>query len=756
MIEKTNKPEKENIEKKQEESKVIKNDLEVTNQEPTGEEENITEKKTSEDSIVENVENSEKPEKVKISGKKAVKAKEKSEPETEEVTKEVSEKSEKQKSVEKAEEKAEQKEVDTINKETEEVKKEVSEESEKQISVEKAEDKKPKTEEDNPEKNNDVKEEEKDNIDDEDGEDDNIEDNEDDNVNLEEKYNELSREQLVESLKEIVNETDINKIKTRVALIKVAFLKENSKIKDEQLEKFISEGNDETEFKYKDDELEKSFTQLFSIYKQNRQKFLKDQEKVKEDNLIAKKQVLEELKTLISSEETLKKTYDEFKVLQDKWREIGLIPKNEVNNLWQSYHFLVEKFFDKVKINKELRDLDMKKNLESKMVLCEKAEELLIETSIIKSFKELQRYHNQWKEIGPVPRESKDEIWDRFKSTTDKINERRRDHYAKIYENQESNLEAKTALCEKAEVIVVKEINTIKEWQTFTNEINDLFKIWKSIGTVPKKYNEEIWHRFRTYLNTFFENKKEYFQKLKDKQLNNYNLKVEICVQAEGMQDSTDWKETTRKLINLQKDWKKIGPAPRKYSEIIWKRFRAACDAFFNNKTSYFSNIHVHEDENIKLKYDLIEKVKKCEFGDDKKENLQKIKEFQREWTEIGHVPFKEKDKIWKEFRQAIDKQMVKLQISEVEISTMNFKTKMESMKDSPQAKNIIYKERIFLNNKISKLKDDIALWENNIGFLADSKNANVFKIEFEKKIDNAKKDLKIFEAKMKYLNSQM
>lgn len=756
MIEKTNKPEKENIEKKQEESKVIKNDLEVTNQEPTGEEENITEKKTSEDSIVENVENSEKPEKVKISGKKAVKAKEKTEPETEEVTKEVSEESEKQKSVEKAEGKAEQKEVDTINKETEEVKKEVSEESEKQISVEKAEDKKPKTEEDNPEKNNDVKEEEKDNIDDEDGEDDNIEDNEDDNVNLEEKYNELSREQLVESLKEIVNETDINKIKTRVALIKVAFLKENSKIKDEQLEKFISEGNDETEFKYKDDELEKSFTQLFSIYKQNRQKFLKDQEKVKEDNLIAKKQVLEELKTLISSEETLKKTYDEFKVLQDKWREIGLIPKNEVNNLWQSYHFLVEKFFDKVKINKELRDLDMKKNLESKMVLCEKAEELLIETSIIKSFKELQRYHNQWKEIGPVPRESKDEIWDRFKSTTDKINERRRDHYAKIYENQESNLEAKTALCEKAEVIVVKEINTIKEWQTFTNEINDLFKIWKSIGTVPKKYNEEIWHRFRTYLNTFFENKKEYFQKLKDKQLNNYNLKVEICVQAEGMQDSTDWKETTRKLINLQKDWKKIGPAPRKYSEIIWKRFRAACDAFFNNKTSYFSNIHVHEDENIKLKYDLIEKVKKCEFGDDKKENLQKIKEFQREWTEIGHVPFKEKDKIWKEFRQAIDKQMVKLQISEVEISTMNFKTKMESMKDSPQAKNIIYKERIFLNNKISKLKDDIALWENNIGFLADSKNANVFKIEFEKKIDNAKKDLKIFEAKMKYLNSQM
>ncbi|MCD4772503.1 MAG: DUF349 domain-containing protein [Bacteroidales bacterium] len=756
MIEKTNKPEKENIEKKQEESKVIKNDLEVTNQEPTGEEENITEKKTSEDSIVENVENSEKPEKVKISGKKAVKAKEKTEPETEEVTKEVSEESEKQKSVEKAEEKAEQKEVDSINKETEEVKKEVSEESEKQISVEKAEDKKPKTEEDNPEKNNDVKEEEKDNIDDEDGEDDNIEDNEDDNVNLEEKYNELSREQLVESLKEIVNETDINKIKTRVALIKVAFLKENSKIKDEQLEKFISEGNDETEFKYKDDELEKSFTQLFSIYKQNRQKFLKDQEKVKEDNLIAKKQVLEELKTLISSEETLKKTYDEFKVLQDKWREIGLIPKNEVNNLWQSYHFLVEKFFDKVKINKELRDLDMKKNLESKMVLCEKAEELLIETSIIKSFKELQRYHNQWKEIGPVPRESKDEIWDRFKSTTDKINERRRDHYAKIYENQESNLEAKTALCEKAEVIVVKEINTIKEWQTFTNEINDLFKIWKSIGTVPKKYNEEIWHRFRTYLNTFFENKKEYFQKLKDKQLNNYNLKVEICVQAEGMQDSTDWKETTRKLINLQKDWKKIGPAPRKYSEIIWKRFRAACDAFFNNKTSYFSNIHVHEDENIKLKYDLIEKVKKCEFGDDKKENLQKIKEFQREWTEIGHVPFKEKDKIWKEFRQAIDKQMVKLQISEVEISTMNFKTKMESMKDSPQAKNIIYKERIFLNNKISKLKDDIALWENNIGFLADSKNANVFKIEFEKKIDNAKKDLKIFEAKMKYLNSQM
>lgn len=697
MVEKTNKPEKDSIKKKQKESKVAKKDLEVTNQEPTGEEEkNITPQKPAK-----------------------VASKEKGKPVTEEV---------------KVEEKPGKKDEEPDR----EASKEDKEQETKEVIVE---------------KNDDTKGSEKDKVDDSVDDD---EEKDDDNVDVEEKYNELSREQLIGALKEIVNETDINRIKTRVALIKVAFLKENSRIKEEQLEKFISEGGEETEFEFKEDELEKNFKLLFSVYKQNRQKFLQEQEKIKEDNLISKKQVLEELKILISSEETLKKTYDEFKVLQDKWRDIGLIPKSEVNNLWQNYHFLVEKFFDKVKINKELRDLDMKKNLESKIVLCEKTEELLLETSIIKSFKELQKYHNQWKEIGPVTRENKDEIWERFKAATDKINERRREHYAKIYENQENNFEAKTALCEKAEAIVIKEINTIKEWQKYTDEINDLFKVWKSIGNVPKKHNEEIWHRFRTYLNTFFENKKEYFQKLKDEQLNNYNLKVDICVQAESMQDSKDWKETTSKLINLQKDWKEIGPVPRKYSDKIWKRFRTACDAFFNNKTSYFSNIHVHEDDNLKLKHEIIEKVKKHEFGDDKKENLQKIKNFQREWTEIGHVPFKEKDKIWKEFREAIDKHIDKLQISKVEISTMNFKTKIESVKDSPKAKNIIYKERIFLNNKISKLKDDIALWENNIGFLADSKNADVFKKEFEKKINSAKQDLKISEAKMKYLNSQM
>ena len=739
MVEKTNKPEKDSIKKKQKESKVAKKDLEVTNQEPTGEEEkNITPKKPSKSLTVKKVKNSKKPDKDKISGKDEIQAEEK----TKEKPKQKKKKSAKVVSKEKkqvteevkVEEKPEQKE----EKPDKEALKEDKEQETKEVIVE---------------KNDDTKGSEKDKVDDSVKDD---EEDDDDNVDVEEKYNELSREQLIEALKEIVNETDINRIKTRVALIKVAFLKENSRIKEEQLEKFISEGGEETEFEFKEDELEKNFKLLFSVYKQNRQKFLQEQEKIKEENLIAKKQVLEELKILISSEETLKKTYDEFKILQDKWREIGIIPKNEVNNLWQSYHFLVEKFFDKVKINKELRDLDMKKNLESKIVLCEKTEELLLETSIIKSFKELQRYHNQWKEIGPVTRENKDEIWERFKAATDKINERRREHYAKIYENQENNFEAKTALCEKAEAIVIKEINTIKEWQKYTDEINDLFKVWKSIGNVPKKHNEEIWHRFRTYLNTFFENKKEYFQKLKDEQLNNYNLKVDICVQAESMQDSEDWKETTHKLINLQKDWKEIGPVPRKYSDKIWKRFRTACDAFFNNKTSYFSNIHVHEDDNLKLKHEIIEKVKKHEFGDDKKENLQKIKDFQREWTEIGHVPFKEKDKIWKEFREAIDKHIDKLQISKVEISTMNFKTKIESVKDSPKAKNIIYKERIFLNNKISKLKDDIALWENNIGFLADSKNADVFKKEFEKKINSAKQDLKISEAKMKYLNSQM
>ena len=567
-----------------------------------------------------------------------------------------------------------------------------------------------------------------------------------------ENYEQLTKEQLVELLEATVKEPDVTSIKTKIALIKVAFLKINKIEKDRQLEKYIAEGGVEEDYSPPEDQLEERFKLSFSIYKQNKAKYNQEQEKLKQDNLEKKKQILEELKVLISSEETLKKTYDEFKILQGRWKEIGMVPQGEINNLWQSYHFLVEKFFDKVKINKELRDLDLKKNLESKIKLCEKTEELLLETSILKSFKQLQKYHEEWKEIGPVANDKKDEIWERFKAATDKINERRREHYAKLYEDQKNNYEAKSVLCDKAEKLITIESSSIKEWQDHTEQMNELFKIWRTIGPTPKKQNDEIWQRFKSSMNAFFTNKKEYFVRIKEQQVNNYNLKIDLCVQAEALKNNTDWKKTTREMINLQKEWKNTGPVPRKNSDKIWKRFRAACDEFFNSKSEYYANIQDHEVNNLKLKQELIQKVEDYKFGEDKKENLKVIKEFQREWMDIGHVPIKEKEKLQNEFRLAVDKHLDNLKISSTEISTLNYKTRIEAMKDSQSVKNFIFKERNFISNKISKLREDVNLWENNIGFLTDTINANILKAEFEKKINKAKQNLTNFEAKLKVL----
>ena len=571
----------------------------------------------------------------------------------------------------------------------------------------------------------------------------------------EEDYDQYDREKLVGLLEKVVGEPDINSVKTRIALIKVAFLKKKKEENLQKYEKIMAEEGAHEPAPAVEDPLDVRFNEIFTIYKANKARYTEQQEKIKLDNLKKKSQILDELKVLVNSEETLKKTYDEFRNLQERWKEIGMVPRNEINNLWQNYHFLVEKFFDKVKLNKELKDLDLKKNLEAKIALCEKTEELLLETSILKSFKLLQKYHEEWKEIGPVPADKKDEIWERFKNATDKINERRREHYARIEDEQQKNLETKTALCEQAEEILTLKNESIKEWQENTNKVNDLLKIWKSVGSVPQKFNSEIWGRFKTSLDMFFSNKKEFFDKLKEQQFQNYNLKVELCVQAESLKGNTDWRKTTNDLIRLQNEWKNIGPVPKKHSDKIWKRFRAACDEFFQAKSAYFANIQSHEEENLKKKQELLERLKSGPFGEDKNENLEILKNFQREWTDIGHIPIKEKDKLHNEFRAIINQHLDRLKISEVEISTISYQSKIDSLKHDPQAKRLISREREILSGKILKMRDDINLWENNIGFLAKSKNSVLLKEEFEKKINKAKSELKVMEAKLKLLKSQ-
>ena len=569
-------------------------------------------------------------------------------------------------------------------------------------------------------------------------------------------YEKYSREQLVTQLESVVQAADINAVKSQISLIKVAFLHLSKEAKHEMYQQLSVAEGEIVEFEVAPDPLDERFKAAFAIYKQKNGKYNEELDKQKLINLAAKSRILDELKVLINSEETLKKTYDDFKVLQEQWRQFGMVPKGDANGLWQNYHFLVEKFFDKVKINKELKDLDLKKNLERKIEICEKAEELLLESSLLKSFKQLQQYHEDWKEIGPVSQEKRDEIWDRFRSATDKINERRREHYNHLDEEQEANYKAKTILCDKAEQVVAKEYKSMKEWQDSTNTVNELLKDWKTIGPAPKRQNNEIWIRFKTYLDVYFSAKKEYFNKLKDQHLHNYNMKLDLCVQAESLSLSSDWKNTTRELINLQSSWKNVGPVPRKYADKIWKRFRTACDVFFKSKAEFFKNIHGLEDENLQKKLDLLKKVQEIDPGIDKQASLIVLKEIQREWMDIGHVPIKEKERLQNEFRAAMNKHYDKLKIDASEIQTMNYRTRLENIKEQPDAHRIITKERASLQTRVSALQEEIKLWENNIGFFANSKQANILKSEFEAKIVRAKEELTVLETKLKFLMKSM
>jgi hypothetical protein len=562
----------------------------------------------------------------------------------------------------------------------------------------------------------------------------------------------LNKLQLVELLEETVQNPDVAAIKNKVAAIKVKFLKLNKEDIDNELEAFMAEGRNKEDYVHADDPLEVRFKAAFNLYKDNKAHFNEILERRKSENLKEKQAILDELKALISSEETLKKTYDEFKVLQDKWKSIGQVPATEITNLWNNYHFLVEKFFDKVKINKELRDLDLKKNLEAKIELCERAEELLLEPSIIKSFKMLQKFHDDWKEIGPVPQDKKDEIWERFKNATDKINLVRREHYSRIQEEQMHNHEAKLALCEKMEEIAAEAPENIGDWNAKTDKVTELFKVWRSVGQAPKKLNDEVWNRFKAAMDVFFDNKKEYYGRIKDQQIENYNRKLDLCAQAEALKDSTEWRKTTDQFKKLQEEWKNIGPVPKKNSDKVWKRFRAACDAFFAQKSEFFGSIRDVESDNLNAKKELVNSIQSFEISKDRRANLEALKAFQRQWMSIGHVPMKAKDQLQNQYRKAIDDLFEKMKITEMEMSASDYKGMIEGMKDEPESQDRIRRERFTLNNRITKLREEINLWENNIGFFASSKNADIMKAEYEKKINKAKTDLKVLEAKLKIL----
>lgn len=566
-------------------------------------------------------------------------------------------------------------------------------------------------------------------------------------------YQQMEKEELVRVMEDMLATGKVNDIKEDVEVVRVNFYKKHKAEIEKKRKKFLIEGGKPEDFMPGEDPLEQKFKELYADFRKKKASYNKEMEDQKRKNLQEKYKVIDELKHLIESSEDINKDFQKFRELQKRWRSIGMVPQQNLKDLWNTYHHYVELFYDQVKINKELRDLDMKKNLEAKLQLCEKAEELLFEPSIINAFKTLQKYHDQWREIGPVPRDQKDVIWERFREVTYKINKKHQAYFEEKKEERKKNLEAKKALCEKAEAINARPMDNLKDAEKSTREMIELQKAWKTIGFAPKKENNKVYQRFKKTCDEFFARKREFNSQNKEYLNENYQKKLELCVQAEELKDSTDWKKTTDELIALQKKWKQIGPVPKKHYDAIWKRFRAACDHFFNRKSEHFANKNQIYEENLRKKNELIEKIENFQPGDDVDENLRALKDFQREWSKIGFVPIKQKDEVQKRYREALNRHFENLNMDDHKKKLLKYKNKLEDIKQKPNASQKLSFEREKFMNKLKQLENDLVVWENNIGFFTKSENAEPMIKEFRDKIEKGKKQVQLLEEKIKMID---
>jgi hypothetical protein len=554
----------------------------------------------------------------------------------------------------------------------------------------------------------------------------------------------LSREEIVEKLHAFISESMLKQHSGTISGLKIRYRELTAEVRQEAYNKYSEIEGEKPEFVF-DDETEKAFReineQIKSIFKKEKENL----EKLMEENFIKKKALLDELRILVESELPLKTMYDNFKELSEKWKNINPVSRLVNNDLWNNYQFLTDRFFDKVKMNVELRNLDYKKNLEEKIKICEQAEALLLEENINKASNALHRLHERWKEIGLVAPEKRDEIWDRFKAVSDTIGLKRKQAEDLQAEEKQQNLLAKQALCEKMEALAI-EYSSVKEWNNKAVEVDELMKIWKSVGRTPDKQSDEVWERFRAAMNKFYENKKSYFRGITEEKKRNYEQKFDLAVQAELIvQKREDWHKATTELKELQHKWKEIGPVPEKLSDKIWKRFRAACDEFFEQKKIIYQQQHAGENENLEAKKALIQEVKALEPKDDKDAFIASIKDIQRRWTETGFVPVAEKEKIYKEFRTEIDAKFALFGSSKPKrwIDTLE------------SAETVSSKDMQMLLRKIQVMRQDIITWETNVGFLSRSKNADILRQEFDIKIQKAKEELALMEAKLKMLRSK-
>ncbi len=487
-------------------------------------------------------------------------------------------------------------------------------------------------------------------------------------------------------------------------------------------------------------ELERGFKELYGRYRAIRAKNTAEMEKQREENYTVKLGLIEELKALLEAKEDLKETFPAFRDIQNRWRAAGPVPQGKVKDLYDTYQHYVEMFYDYVKINKEFRDLDFKKNLEAKTELCEKAEALANEENVVEAFRMLQKYHEEWKELGPVDKENRESIWDRFRAATSVVNKRHQAYFESMKGNQQENLEAKTALCEKVEALLGQEIKDSGTWNRLSKEIEEIQKEWRTIGFASKKDNQKIYDRFRKACNDFFAKKKAFYSGYKDQMQENLEKKIALCEEAEALSTSEAWKETSEKLIELQKRWKEIGPVSRKKSDQVWARFRAACDAFFEKRDkSGNTSAGNPYGENLTKKRALIKEVEAFTPGEDREETVAALKAFQARWNEIGFVPFREKEKVQKAFKEAMDAQYDRLRGE-----SRPARRGGESVKDPVRA------EREKLVQEYRQKEQEITTWSNNMGFFAKSKNAEALLADMNRQIDEAKAELAALEARIK------
>ena len=546
---------------------------------------------------------------------------------------------------------------------------------------------------------------------------------------------ELGEEELIALLSNELAETPVQRLRPVVEAIKIAFYKRHRAAIEAERKAFVEAGGDEAEFSPAKNDREERFKQLLGQYRAARDKFIAEQEATKEENLRIKLQIIEELKELIGSDETLNTTFQRFRELQQRWKETGLVPQQNVKDLWETYNLYVENFYNFIKINKELRDLDLKKNYEAKLSLCEQAEELTLESQIIEAFRKLQKLHDEWREIGPVATEYKETLWERFKEASSRINKRHQEHFESLKAEQMKNLALKEELCQKAEALTTRSMLSRKEWDNASEELLEIQKVWKTIGFAPKRDNNRIYERFRSACDRFFELKREFYAGQKSEWEHNLAVKQELCEAAEALSLSEEWKEATDELIALQARWKQVGPVARRYSDAIWKRFRAACDKFFERKAAHFASQDSQHEENLKLKQALLAEMREADI---KAGGIETIKEFQRRWGQIGFVPIKHKDALQKEFKSLIDAMFATLRSSERDRSMSRFRERVSGMKSGAQLRS--ERERLF--NKVRQLEQDIALLENNIGFFSKSKNAEALIADVREKIERAKRDM--------------